>query len=260
MFWAIQVNNIDVSTQEIVEDMELSSLAELKQTTGRPHKELSMVPEQLAGQKDPYRLCLNYRPINQGVLDTGYPMPNINLLFTLLAKAQYYSVFDCLKGFWQMELDESSRDFTGFATTFGQYRWKRLPLGLKVSPQAWQSCVDSILFEELFQFFLIYIDDWLIFYKSFEDHVAHLDQILTKTENANLSLSVSKCKFGYQEVQLLGHLVGSVGFRMDPAKVERILKWPRPDNVTQINQFIGMIQYYRCYLRDLSSILSPLNF
>lgn len=147
-----------------------------------------------------------------------------------------------------MELDEASRDCTGFATTFGQYRWKRLPMGLKVSPQAWQSCMDSIFFEELYKFFLIYIDDGLVFSKTFDEHLIHLDRILQKAKEANLSLSVSKCKFGYQEVKLLGHMVGKEGFKMDPGKIERIVKRPRPKNVTEINQFIGMIQYYRRYL------------
>lgn len=238
---------------------EFSTLETMQYNYGVPKDLVVVEPPQLAGKKDPYRLCLNYRPINLAVLDTGYPIPNINFLFTLLAGAQYYSVFDCLKGFWQMELDEESRDYTGFTTTFGQYRWKRLPMGLKVSPQAWQSSVDSIFINELYKFFLIYIDDGLVFSQTFEEHLKQLDVILGKAKAANLSLSVTKCRFGYQEVKLLGHIVGQDGFKMDPSKVERIVNWPRPQNTTDVNQFVGMIQYYRRYLRGLSTILAPLN-
>lgn len=258
--WSVSLKE---QTEEIGEkDVELSSLETLRysENTSSGHIVEIKVPTPVAGNKDPYRLCLNYRPINLAVMDTGYPIPNINALFTLLANATFYSVFDCLKGFWQLELDEESRDYTGFTTTFGQYRWKRLPMGLKVSPQAWQSCMDGIFFEELNQFFLIYIDDGLVFSQSFDEHLIHLDKILGKASKANLSLSVSKCKFGYQEVKLLGHIVGKNGFKMDPAKVERINNWPRPTCVTEINQFIGMIQYYRRYLRGLSEIIAPMNY
>lgn len=119
--------------------------------------------------------------------------------------------------------------------------------------------MDSAFFEELNKFFLIYIDDRLVFSTNFDDHLEHLDRILTKTKLAGLSLSVSKCKFGYQEVKLLGHQVGKDGFRMDPAKVDKIVRWPKPTCVTEISQFVGMIQYYRRYLRGLSEIISPMN-
>lgn len=259
--WSVSlaVDMVVVDSTEETEVNELSTLEEIKYNNGNVSGLTSVLPEQLAGNKDPYLLCLNYKPVNLAVLDTGYPTPNINFLFTLLANVQYYSLFDCVKGFWQMELDENNRDYTGFSTTFGQYRWRRLPMGLKVSPQAWQSCVDSIFFEELYKFFLIYIDDGLVFSKTFDDHVKQLDIILTMAKAANLSLSVKKCRCGYQEIKLLGHIVGKDGFKMDPDKIEHITKWPRPNSVSEINSFLGMIQYYRRYLRDLSTVVAPLN-
>lgn len=185
--WSIRLDQQGINlVEEEIPGTELSAMEELKYNngaTGRHVVEVTIIPPE-AGKKDPYRLCLNYRPINLAVLDTGYPIPNINAMFTLLADAQYYSVFDCLKGFWQLELDEESRDFTGFASTFGQYRWKRLPMGLKVSPQAWQSYMDGIFFEELNQFVMIYIDDGLVFSKTFEDHLKHLDRVLTRAEES----------------------------------------------------------------------------
>lgn len=194
--WSISVEvNAVQDEYQGHEEEGLSTLEEVQYSAGGSTRHMVEIKlnKTAAGNKDPYRLCLNYRPINLAVLDTGYPIPNINALFTLLANATYYSVFDCLKGFWQLELDEESRDYTGFAKTFGQYRWKRLPMGLKVSPQACQSCMDSAFFEELNKFFLIYIDDGLVFSNSFDQHIEHLDRILTKAKVAGLSLSVSKC-------------------------------------------------------------------
>ncbi|KAG1322051.1 hypothetical protein G6F62_010467 [Rhizopus arrhizus] len=187
-----------------------ATIYEKQDVDGKLSRYTSSVPKTLAGKKDPYRLCLDYKPINAATVDTGYPIPNINFLFTLLEKAEYFTVFDCLKGFWQLELHEDSRDYSGFATSFGQFRWTRLPMGLKGSPSAWQAVMDDIFFSELFKFLLIYIDDGLIFSSSFEDHVKHLDMVLAKAQNAGLSLSISKCKFGYQEVKLLVLCSGKV--------------------------------------------------
>ncbi|KAG0849535.1 hypothetical protein G6F17_010682 [Rhizopus arrhizus] len=116
----------------------------------------SVVPKGQAGNKDPYRLCLDYQPVNAETVDSAYPIPNINFLFTLLTGAKYFTLFDALKGYWQLELDEESRDLTGFTTTFGQFRWTRLPMGLKGAPGAWQSVVNDIFSEELLKYFVIY--------------------------------------------------------------------------------------------------------
>lgn len=127
--------SVSLDVEKFKEDQEgidenTSTLEEVQYSTGGSTRHMVEVKITIteAGKKDPYRLCLNYRPINLAVQDTGYPIPNISALFTLLANATYYSVFDCLKGFGQLKIDKDSRDFTGFATTFGQYRWKRLPM------------------------------------------------------------------------------------------------------------------------------------
>lgn len=115
---------------------EISTFEDIKQAYGVPSAEVTgSIPKAVAGQKGPYRLTINYKKVNKLMVDTGYPIPNINLLFTLLAKAQYFSVFDCVKGFWQLKLAYESKDITGFATTFGQFGWTRLPLGFKCSPR-----------------------------------------------------------------------------------------------------------------------------
>ncbi|KAG0735698.1 hypothetical protein G6F18_012240 [Rhizopus arrhizus] len=116
----------------------------------------SVVLKGQAGNKDPYRLCLDYQPVNAETVDSAYPIPNINFLFMLLTGVKYFTLFDALKGYWQLELDEESRDLTGFTTTFGQFRWTRLPMGLKGAPGAWQSVVNDIFSEELLKYFVIY--------------------------------------------------------------------------------------------------------
>ena len=256
----------ELSEDDTLEELQKSYKAEplrpriVYDVEGRKSEFTSVVPSQTkAGQKDPYRLCLDYKHVNRMTEDSGYPIPNINFLFTLLANSKYFSLFDALKGYWQLELDEQSRDLTGFATTAGQYRWTRLPMGLKGAPGAWQAVMDDIFFEELFQFFLIYIDDGLTFSTTFEEHLQHLEIVLSKAERANLSLSTKKCKFGYTKMKVLGYIVDADGFKMDIEKVIRIQEWPVPKNLTDLSRWIGLVQYYRRFIPKMSDLLAPLN-
>lgn len=204
-------------------------------------------------------MCVDYKPINKVMMNSGYPIPNISFLFTLLRDANYFTLYDCLKGFWQLPLHEDSRDYSGFACSMGQFRWTRIPMGMKSSPTAWQAQMDKIFFEELTKTFICYIDDGLTFSKTFEEHLVHVESILQKAQEAGLSLSISKCKFGYGEVKLLGYIVSRAGSQMDPAKTLRILDWPSPKNLQELNRFIGVIQYYRRFIPKLSEKLSCLN-
>ncbi|OBZ80903.1 Retrovirus-related Pol polyprotein from transposon 17.6 [Choanephora cucurbitarum] len=239
--------------QEAIAETEMNSLEATQQVfpgsdvmihegvdaNGQKQQYTSVVIQAQAGKKDPFRLCLNYRPINIVIKDSGYLIPNINFLFTILGQATYFSAFDCLKGFWQLRLDEKSKGLTGFATTFGQFRWTRLPMGLKSSPAAWQKVMDTIFFEELYRFVLIYIDDALIFSTSFDNHLVHLETILKKAAQAGLSLSVTKCKFGYKEIPVLGHILSTDGFKMDQKKIRKVQEYPTPVNLTALNRFIA---------------------
>lgn len=89
---------------------------------GRNQEVTSDSPTIEAGKKDPYRVCVNYKPVNKAMVDSGYPIPNINFLFTLLKDAKYFALCDCLKGFWQLPLAEKCRNLSGFACLMGQFR------------------------------------------------------------------------------------------------------------------------------------------
>lgn len=139
-------------------------------------------------------------------------------------------------------------------------------MGAKNAPAAWQKAMEKAFKQVLYKFFIMYIDDGLIYSSTFEDHVCHLDQVLTLAEEFGLSISKKKCKFGYQRLKALGYIVGTEGFEMDDSKVERIKKWPTPINVTEVSTFFGLIQYYRrfvyrciqhCHLGRFDSTSNP---
>ncbi|KAG1318948.1 hypothetical protein G6F62_012086 [Rhizopus arrhizus] len=160
----------------------------------------------------------------------------------MMGKAKYFTIMDAMKGYWQMPLHTDSKEYTAFITPFGLYQWKVMPMGLQGAPAAWQKAMDSLFSSLLFQCFLMYIDDGLVYSNTFEEHLVHLDKILSLAQEAKLSLLKSKCKFGYTELKLLGYMVGKDGFKMDQAKIERIVSWPKPSNVSELRTFYGLIQ------------------
>lgn len=147
-------------------------------------------------KKEPYRLCLNYKPINSQTIVDKYPLPNINLIFTKLGQAKYFSIFDAFRGYWQAPLDPESRNYIAFITPHGLWHWKVLPMGLQGAPSYWQRAMDKI-FHDMKSHFMIYLDDGLTYSNTFEEHLSQLDKVLQRVSDYNMSLSKTKCKFGY---------------------------------------------------------------
>lgn len=192
----------------------------------------------------------------------GRNYPNIHELFTRLGGAKYFTIIDAMKGFWQLPLHEDSRDLTGFVVNCGgysQWRWKRLAMGLKGSPGAWQSVMDTVFKDAINVYLMVYIGDVVIYSKTFEDHLQHLNAVLKMAGSVDLSFSKSKCKFAYPELKILGFNVGCDGFDMLDVKVEKIAKWPVPQDKEELSRFIGWVQYYRRFIPHFSALLEPLN-
>lgn len=185
-------------------------------------------PPLKASEKDPYRLVFNYKPINSATVDSGYPIPNIHELFTRLGGANYFSIMDAMKGFWQLPFHEESRDLTGFVVNCGGYsewRWKRLAMGLKGSPGAWQSLMDDFFKDPINVCLMVNIDDVVVYSKTFDEDLQHLDEVFKMASHVNLSFSKCKCKFGFSELKVLGYQVLREGFEMLDTKVSKIIKW-----------------------------------
>lgn len=189
----------------------------------------------------------------------AYPLPDINLLLTQMGDSKYLTVIDAMKGFWQLKMHEDSKKYTAFSTPLGKFVWKVMPMGLHSSPSWWQYCMDKAFSEALLQYFMMYVDDGIVYSTTFDDHLKQLDHILSLSKSVGLTLSKKKCKFGYEELKLLGYVCGVDSFRMDSAKVDRILKWPTPKNQQEVRIFLGGIQYYRRLFSHFSDVTHGLN-
>ena len=206
-----------------------------------------------------WRMCIDYRALNQLTTKNGYPLPRIQELLDHVGDARVLSKMDLASGFWQVRVSERSIPKTAFNTIWGKYEWLAMPFGLCNAPATFQTIMNEALRPFLGKFVVVYLDDILIFSKTKEEHYDHLRQVLEVLRREKLITQPEKCVFATTELDFCGHIIGNGQIRPMPAKVDIIENWPRPRNVHEVRQFVGLATYYRRFIRGFSKICVPLH-
>jgi len=133
-----------------------------------------------------------------------------------------------------------------------------MPFGLTGATGSFQRLMDCVLSGLLWKSCLVYLDDVIIFSKTFEDHQTHLEEIFAALHNANLKIKPSKCKFFKDEVVYLGHTLTRTGITTEDSKIDKIRDWPIPKNVRDVRSFLGLANYYRTFVPKFSEVAEPL--
>ena len=178
--------------------------------------------------------------------------------FDTLGGSQYFSTMDLASGYWQLKVKEEHREKTAFVTKSGLYEFVVLPFGLVGPPSTFERCMETVLRHLQWQTCLVYLDDIIVFSKNFSEHLCRLEQVCERIQQAGLKLKPSKCKLFQQQVTFLGHVVSKDGLATDPDKIEAVVNWPVPTNVSQLRSFLGFCSYYRRFIASFSAIASPL--
>lgn len=187
-----------------------------------------------------------------------FPIPCQSEILASLLRAQVLSSLDVLSGFTQLEMAEEDVEKTAFQTHKGLFQFRRLPFGLRNGPLIFQHVMQSILVPYLWIFCLVYIDDIVVYSKSFEDHIVHLDKVLGAIECSGITLSPTKCHMFYDSILLLGHKVSHLGLSMHLEKVRTIAELHRPGKLSELQTFLGMIVYFSAFIPFYADICSPL--
>lgn len=131
------------------------------------------------------------------------------------------------------------------------------PPSIPTEPSTDQRAMD-FLFRDL-DFVRVYLDDIIVFSGTSKENIAHLSIVFDRIASFNLKLKVFKCEFVKSEVVLLGQVVSSEGVNVDPAKIEKIEKIPTPNSTTELCSFLGLVGYYRRYIKGFATICAPLH-
>lgn len=147
------------------------------------------------------RLCVDYRRLNKVTVADRFPMANITETIFGCHGAYYFTSMDLVKGYYQMQLEENSKNYTAFSTVSGQYRFNRLSFGLKNGPAAFQREMQRILTGFSRDKVVIYVDDVLLISKGFSEHLTLIERVLDRFCESNVKVKLSKCKWVQKEVQ-----------------------------------------------------------
>ena len=205
------------------------------------------------------RVCIDYRQLNKTLVKDSYPLPRIDDIFATLGKTKFFTSIDLKSGYHNIAVALQDREKTAFCTRKALYHFNVLPFGLCNSPAIFSRMISKVLHGIEGKFAMAYLDDILVFSRTFDEHIEHLKDVFTRLKKANLCLNRKKCHFVKKEVEYLGHLIGPNGIKPNPEKVRVIQTLEPPINVRGVRSFIGMVSYYRKYIPQFSEIARPLT-
>ncbi|CAK1593440.1 unnamed protein product [Parnassius mnemosyne] len=219
-----------------------------------------LVPKKMdASGEIKFRMVIDYRRLNDITIDDKYPLPNITDLFDKLGKSSYFSTIDLASGYHQIEIEEQDRQKTAFSTQNGHYEFLRMPFGLKTAPATFQRTMDSVLRGLQGIHCMVYLDDIIVFSTSLEEHIQKLRTIFDRIRATNLKVQLDKSEFLRKEVLYLGHTITKEGLRPNTDKINAVLNFPIPKTTTEIKSFLGLVGYYRRFIKDFAKITQPLT-
>lgn len=205
------------------------------------------------------RMVIDYRKLNSQIEIESVPIPDLHSAFDWFSKSKVFSIFDLNQAYHQVPLKPESRPLTAFCVPWNLYQFKRVPMGLAVGAQTLTRLLDSIFHDVKFRYVFNYLDDLLVYSESFEEHLEHLEEVMTRLRRAGLTVNPEKVSFARSEISFLGHLVSSKGVCIDPARTQAIREFPPPRDAKGIARFVGMVNFYRRFIPNIAEVAAPLN-
>jgi hypothetical protein len=205
------------------------------------------------------RFCVDYRKLNALTIRDTYPLPRMDDYLDSLGEARWFTTLDCNSGYWQIPVAEEDKDKTAFVTHCGIHRFNRMPFGLVNAPATFQRALDMIVAGVKWMYALVYLDDVIIYSRTFEDHLKHVSHVLALLKGAGVSLKLKKCYFFKSEVEYLGHIVTPGRLHVSDKNVVALKQAQHPTNKTELRSFLGMCNVYRKFVPQFSKIATPLT-
>ena len=203
------------------------------------------------------RICGDYKTtVNPQLQVDQYPLPKIQDIFASIAGGQRFTKIDLRQAYNQLEMNDNSKSYLTINTHKGLYSYNRLVFGISASPSIWQRTMDQVL--KGIPNTSCILDDIIITGKTDDEHLKTLEAVLQRLMDYNLRVNEAKCKFFQEEITYCGHKIDANGLHKTQDKIEVVINAPKPENVTQLRAFLGLVNYFSHFLPNLASVLHPL--
>lgn len=210
-------------------------------------------------QDGTYRLVTDFRKLNSKTQHDPYPIPNINEMIEDLNNAQYFTSLDLTSGFFQMAIHSEDTYKTAFTCDYGHFEWRRVPFGLKNSPNSFQRLMEVVLSGLKPLNIAIYIDDIIVSSQTIPEHLEKLEILFKRLKEHGLKLKPSKCKFLQKTIKYLGFKIGDGKVVPDEQNLQTIGKFQIPSNKKQVRAFLGLTGFYRRFIQNYAEKALPLT-
>ena len=206
-----------------------------------------------------WRMCTDYRDVNKVTVKDSFPLPLIQDLIDRLDGAKYFIAMDMKAGFHQIRMDSASSEITAFATPNGLFEYTVMPFGLVNAPAIFQRMAQMVFGEDYGNICLVYIDDIIIFAKTFEELVARFEKCCEHMQRSNIYINVRKCRFGFRQIKYLGHIISEGRCMPDPESLSKVDALVTPRDVQSLRRFLGCMGFFRMFIPNYAEVTRPLH-
>jgi hypothetical protein len=198
--------------------------------------------------------------LNNKTIKNRYPIACIDELMDELHGTVFFSKIDLHSRYHQISIREKDIQKTTFRCHFGHFEFMVMPFELTNAPATFHSFMNHIFMDYLRKSVLVFFEDILIYSRSWQEHMRHLDEVLSIMEAQSLYSKESKCEFDMTELLYLGHIISAQGVQVHQEKIRAILDWSMPRNVTELRSFFKLCSYYRWFIWDFSQLGASLTY
>lgn len=205
------------------------------------------------------RMCVDYRALNRITKKNRHALPRVDELIDRLRGAQFFSKLDLMSGYHQMLIHPDDQHKTAFRSALGHYSFTVTPFGLANAPAEFSAMMRRCLAPVLEDGCLCFIDDLLVYGRTREEHNTNLQRVLSCLRQHRLYAKMSKCSFLQEKTEFLGHVISKEGVHTSGGHVKAIREWPKPSSQREVQQFLGLCQFYHQYIKNFADIAFPLT-
>ena len=243
-----------------VEELERQLQELLKNEFIQPSKSPYGAPVFFIKKKDgSFRLVCDWRQLNKVTIKNKVCLPNVEDLFDVVQGSAFFSKLDLVSGYHQVRIRDEDIHETAINTPLGHFEYKVMGFGLTNAPATFTMMMNDVLRPFLRKSVVVFLDDILIFSRSWEDHLKHLEEVFQALRKHRLYCKPSKCVLGATSVKFLGHVISGEFLKPDDEKVAAVRDWPSPRSVSDIRRFLGFTNYFRRFIDHYSDIARPLE-